>query len=226
MKTLLERQLASIDELLVCEYDDPEPWDEEPLDSLISAILSQNTNNKNSGAAYDAMRAAFPTWEAVMTAPEADLENALRPGGLAKTKAQRIQAMLRALAGRGKLSLDHLGTLDAKTAERELLSFKGVGGKTARCVLLFALHKDVFPIDTHIERILKRLGIVPEQASAEQAYALVAPAIPRGRCLALHLNLIAHGRQVCHARNPECARCVLARRCAYRRVPACCHRTP
>ena len=220
MKTSLERRLADIDELLVREYDAPEPWNEDPLDSLIMAILSQNTNNRNSGAAYDAMRAAFPSWEDVMNAPEAALASALRPGGLAKTKAGRIQHILRTLAQRGALCLDYLAELDAQEAERELLSFKGVGGKTARCVLLFALHKDVFPIDTHIERILKRLGVVSETASAEQAHALVAPAIPRGRCLALHLNLIAHGRQVCHARNPECLGCALARRCAYREMSA------
>ena len=218
MRISLKRQLRAIDRLLVKEYSEPKPWEEDPLDSLIGTILSQNTNDKNSDAAYDAMRKAFPAWEDVMNAAPAKLEAALRPGGLAKTKSRRIQRILRAISKRGELSLQYLAGLSVETAEKELLKFHGVGRKTARCVLLFALHKDVFPIDTHIERVLKRLGLLPDNMPAEKAHTFIGPAIPAERSLALHLNLIFHGRAVCHARRPECARCILRRRCPYPRV--------
>ncbi len=288
MRVSLKRQLTAIDRLLVKEYGEPKPWEEDPLDSLIGTILSQNTNDKNSGAAYDAMRKAFPAWEDVMKAAPAKLEAALRPGGLAKTKSRRIQRILREIAKRGELSppiprsggvlprvsaalgrprtgpplkggrgdveplqrpdtapektsplppfkggpcdntspnsrigvlsLQYLAGLPAEAAEKDLLKFHGVGRKTARCVLLFALHKDVFPIDTHIERVLKRLGLLPDGIPAERAHTFIGPAIPAGRSLALHLNLIFHGRAICHARSPECARCILRRRCPYPRI--------
>ena len=176
------------------------------------------TFDRNSGAAYEAMRRAFPTWEGVMNAAPDVLEAALRPGGLARMKSRCIQDVLRALAARGELNLDYLAALPPAAAEEELLKFRGVGRKTARCVLLFALHKDVFPIDTHIERVLKRLGVIPESMSAEKAHTFIGPAVPEGRCLALHLNLIAHGRAVCHARNPECGHCILGEQCLYRRA--------
>ena len=215
MKISLKRGLVTIDRLLVKQYGEPKPWREDPLNSLIATILSQNTNDKNSRAAYDAMRLAFPTWKDVMIADPAELEAALHPGGLAKTKRRRIQEILRAIARRGPLNLRYLAKISPEAAERELLKFHGVGRKTARCVLLFALHKDVFPIDTHIERVLKRLGLLPPKMTAEKAHTYIAPSIPAGRSLALHLNLIFHGRTVCHARSPECAACILRRSCPY-----------
>jgi endonuclease-3 len=220
MKSSLKRRLMTIDRLLVKRYGDPQPWREDPLDSLIATILSQNTNDKNSRAAYDSMRRAFPTWEETMNADPAKLEAALRPGGLTKTKSRRIQGILRAIARNGPLNLRYLAKISPDDAERELLKFHGVGRKTARCVLLFALHKDVFPIDTHILRVLKRLGLLPPKMTAEKAHTYIASAIPAGRSLALHLNLIFHGRTVCHARSPECAACILRRSCPY---PLKCH---
>jgi endonuclease-3 len=213
MKASLKLNLTVIDRLLVKQYGDPKPWRENPLDSLIATILSQNTNDKNSSAALDAMRRAFPTWKDVMNADLAKLEEALRPGGLAKTKSRRIQEILRAISRRGSFNLGYLAKLSPDDAEKELLKFHGVGRKTARCVLLFALHKDVFPIDTHIERVLKRVAVLPQKMPAEKAHTYIAPAIPSGRCLALHLNLIFHGRRVCHARKPECGICILRRSC-------------
>jgi endonuclease III len=217
----VKKRIVTIDRLLAKHYGAPKPWREDPLDSLVATVLSQNTNDKNSGAAYEAMRLAFPTWEDVMNADPAKLEAALRPGGLAKTKARRIQEILRAIARGGRLDLRYLAKLSPDEAEKELLDFHGVGRKTARCVLLFSLHRDVFPIDTHIERVLKRLGILPREMTSEKAHTYMAPAIPPGRSLALHLNLIFHGRRTCRARHPECGDCVLAKQCARNGVAEC-----
>ena len=213
MKSGIGKTIRTVDRLLEKEYGLPKPWQEDPLDSLIGTVLSQNTSDVNSNRAYDAMRDAFPAWEDVMLAPRRALEKALRPGGLARTKAARIQRTLRAIAKQGPLNLDYLCGLSDAEAEGALLAFDGVGLKTARCVLLFALGRDVFPVDTHILRIFQRLGIIGEGMSATGAHAYLPPFIPKGRCLALHINVITHGRRVCHARTPECHRCVLSGLC-------------
>lgn len=215
MSKTARRRLKTIDRLLGKEYGEPRRTRGDPLDALVRTILSQNTNDKNSATAYAAMRAAFPAWRDVMNASVQELENALRPGGLARTKSRRIQRILRAIAQQGDLNLDYLDSLPTDEAEKALLGFEGVGPKTARCVLLFALGRDAFPIDTHIERVLKRVGIVPAGMSAERAHSYLPQLIPEGRCHALHVNLITHGRNVCHPRNPACHRCVLKRACVF-----------
>ena len=187
---------------------------EEPLTALVKTILSQNTSGVNSSRAFRALKEAFPEWRSVLDADKAAIEQVLRPGGLAKTKARRIQAILRQVAATGTLSLDSLNSLPDDEAERYLLAFDGVGYKTARCVLLFAMGRDVFPIDTHVQRVLKRMGVVPEGLSAERAHEVLGPAVPRGRALALHVNLIRHGREVCHPRVPACQACCLRELCA------------
>lgn len=216
-KTLaqLRRRVASVDEALEREYDVPTVDPCDPLEELVAAILSQNTNDRNSTRAFDAMQRAFPTWEAVVSAPLAALEAALQPGGLAHTKATRIQAMLRRVRAGGSLSLDHLAAMSDAEAEQALLAFDGVGPKTARCVLLFAMGRDVFPIDTHIHRILSRLGIIPAKLGGAKIHGWMDPIVPAKRSLILHLNLIRHGRAVCHARAPRCGECVLLPLCEH-----------
>ena len=218
--TRLRKKVARLDQLLEQTYGKRRLRKRgNPLDELILTILSQNTSDRNSHRAYEAMRAAFPTWEDVLDAPRPKLEAALRPGGLARTKSARIQAILRSIAAHGPLNLDHLHDLPDAEVERTLLGYDGVGYKTARCVLLFALGRDAFPVDTHIHRVLTRLGVVPEGASADKAHEIVPPLIPKGRCYPFHVNLIAHGRAVCHPRNPECSTCPLRRLCAYAKRP-------
>ena len=216
MNDRIARKVGTVDRLLETEYGLPRRRRGDPLDELIAVILSQNTNDTNSGRAYARMRAAFPTWRDVMNADPAQLEEALRPGGLAKTKSGRIQRILRGIAKRGALGLDYLSGLSDDEAEQALLAFAGVGPKTARCVLMFALGRDVFPIDTHIERVLKRLGVLPPDMAVEQAHAYVPQFIAAGRRYVLHMNVIRHGRTVCHPRNPECPGCVLKRHCDFR----------
>jgi endonuclease-3 len=192
---------------------------DDPLSGLIGTILSQNTSDVNSGRAYAAMRRRYRTWKAVMEAPRAELEEVLRPAGLARTRSERIQSLLRSvIEERGQLNLDHLHSLGDGAATEEMLRYEGVGPKTAACVLLFSLGRDVFPVDTHIHRIFGRLGVIPESMGTEKAQAFVAPLTPAGRRLALHVNLIAHGRDRCHPRAPECGRCPVLRHCPWGRA--------
>lgn len=224
MKTgpAVTKKLERVASALEGAYGRPELDASDPLDELIATILSQNTTSTNCERAYDAMRKMFPTWDNVMAARRSALERALRPAGLAKIRSARIQRILRTIAReRGTPNLDHLRDLPTDAARQDLLQFDGVGPKTADCVLLFALRRDVFPIDTHIHRILTRLGIIPEGMSVEKAHGHVLPSIPKGRHLDLHLNLIRHGRRVCRPSNPACDRCVLRRECRYPGARSC-----
>jgi endonuclease-3 len=184
------------------------------LDELVLTILSQNTSDRNSEHAYARMRERFPTWEDVRDAPEAELVEALRPGGLAVQKAPRIQAVLREVDG---LDLEWLGGLPAGEAMRWLVALPGVGPKTASCVLLFSLDVPVMPVDTHIHRIALRVGLVPAGTSADAAHALLTAMTPPERMLEAHLLLIRHGRVTCTARRPRCEECVLLDLCDYGR---------
>jgi endonuclease-3 len=205
-----------IHELLFSEYGD-HPWHpRDPVATLISTILSQNTNDVNRDRAFERLREQFPTWELVRDAPTDALVEAARPAGLAPTKAPRIQEALRRItAERGEISLDFLAELPLKEVREWLLSLPGVGPKTAAIVLLFALGRPAFPVDTHVHRVTRRLGLIPDRTTREKAHELLEQLVPPELYYVFHLNLIAHGRAVCHARNPECARCVLQDDCAY-----------
>ena len=208
--------LAAIDQALTERFGDPSSPNRRPaLDELVLTILSQNTTSTNTRRAYDAMRAQYPDWADVLAAPQADLEALLRPGGLAPTKAVRIQRILAELAKRGPLSLDFLDGWETEAIEQWLLELDGVGYKTARCVLLFALGRDAFPVDTHILRILKRVGLLSETRTLEQAHRDVAANVPQGRSYSLHVNLIRLGRTLCRPQKPKCAECPLLDLCAY-----------
>lgn len=185
-----------------------------PVAELVSTILSQNTNDLNRDRAFAALRAAFPTWEAVRDAPASAVIQAIRPAGLANQKGPRIQAVLRAITEeRGRLDLRFLRRLPPSQAADWLMRFKGVGRKTASIVLLFSLGLPAFPVDTHIHRLSGRLGLRPPRASLDQTHELLARTFPPETYYAAHLNLIRHGRQVCHARRPDCPACVLRRIC-------------
>jgi endonuclease-3 len=189
-----------------------------PLDELVSTILSQNTNDANRDRAFDALRARFPTWEAVRDADPQSVIEAIRPAGLANQKGPRIQAMLQAITQeRGALDLKFLRRLPPEETRRWLMRFKGVGPKTAAIVMLFSLNLPAFPVDTHIYRVTGRLGLLPPQIGAEAAHKVLGRLLSPKTYYAAHLNLIRHGREVCHARRPACERCVLQDVCAYHR---------
>ena len=185
-----------------------------PVAELVSTILSQNTNDLNRDRAFAALRAAFPTWEAVRDAPASAVIRAIRPAGLANQKGPRLQAVLRAISEeRGRLDLRFLRRMPPDEAAAWLMRFKGVGRKTASIVLLFSLGMPAFPVDTHIHRLSGRLGLRPPRASLDQSHQLLARTFPPETYYAAHLNLIRHGRQVCHARRPDCPACVLRSIC-------------
>jgi endonuclease-3 len=213
------KKVLRIHGLLKSEYGD-RPWrPHDPVASLVNTILSQNTNDVNRDRAFERMRGRLPTWEAVRDAPEEALIDAIRPAGLAPTKAPRIQEALRRITvERGEISLDFLADLPVGEARAWLLDLPGVGPKTAAIVLLFALGRPAFPVDTHVHRLSRRLGLIPEKASREKAHELLEALVPPELYYVFHLNLIAHGRTVCHARNPEHERCVLRDECAFYRT--------
>lgn len=209
-------RILRIHQRLVAEYDEPRWAPRDPIAVLVSTILSQNTNDRNRDRAYERLRERFPTWEAVRDAPLEDLVAAIRPAGLAPTKAPRIQETLRRIwAERGEFSLDSLADIPLEEARAWLLSIPGVGPKTAAIVLLFAFGRPTFPVDTHIHRVSRRLGLIPARATREQAHTLLEELIPPELYYPLHLHLIALGRDVCHPRNPECGRCVLREECEF-----------
>lgn len=213
----LARKALRIHEVLLEAYGQPVWRNPLPaLDELVSTILSQNTNDVNRDRAFDALRAALPTWEAVRDAPAETVIAAIRPAGLAHTKGPRIQAVLRAItAERGALDLEFLRTWSAAEARAWLTRFPGVGPKTAAIVLMFSLGLPAFPVDTHVHRVTGRLGLRPPTLSAEDAHPYFEALFPPETYYVGHLNLIRHGREVCHARAPECERCVLKRLCDY-----------
>ena len=207
--------ILTLHNLLLAEYGEPEPPRRDPVATLVLTILSQNTNDRNRDRAYERLRARFPTWEAVRDAPEAALVEAIRPAGLAPTKAPRIQNALRRItAERGAVTLDFLDSMSVEEGRAWLTSIPGVGPKTAAIVLLFALGKPAFPVDTHVHRVTRRLGLIPERTSREKAHRLLEALVPPEIYYPFHINLIEHGRAVCRARRPECERCVLREHCA------------
>ncbi|NMC55342.1 MAG: endonuclease III [Chloroflexi bacterium] len=192
------------------EWRDPLP----AMDELVSTILSQNTNDTNRDLAFNRLRAAFPTWEAVRDAPAEAVIDAIRPAGLANQKGPRVQQVLRQItAERGSLDLDFLKAWDAEEARAWLLQFNGVGPKTAAIVLQFALGIPAFPVDTHVHRVSGRLGLRPAEMNAEQAHPHLAALFDPQTYGPAHLNIIRLGREICHARKPDCRACPLNNLC-------------
>jgi endonuclease-3 len=187
-----------------------------PIDELISTILSQNTNDVNRDRAFQSLKQRFPIWEMVRDAAEEEVIEAIQTAGLANQKGPRIQAILKAITEeRGSLDLEFLRQLPPEDVYDWLINFKGVGPKTASIVLQFSLDMPAFPVDTHIYRLSNRLGLRPPKASAEAAHTILSELFPPETYYAAHLNIIRHGRQVCHARKPECQNCILQDMCLY-----------
>ncbi|MEK6754170.1 MAG: endonuclease III [Chloroflexota bacterium] len=187
------------------------------MDELVSTILSQNTNDINRDRAFESLRAKFPSWEAVRDAKEEDVIAAIKSAGLANQKGARIQQVLRAITEeRGSLNLDFLAGLPIEEARAWLTKFNGVGPKTAAIVLCFSLNMPAFPVDTHVYRVTGRLGLRPEKMNVEQAHPYLESVFPPETYYAAHLNIIRLGREVCHARKPNCPVCPVNKLCEYK----------
>lgn len=217
--TVKRAKTLAIHRLLIEEYGERE-WQPrpDPLEVLIRTILSQNTSDVNRDRAWRRLRERFPTWEGVLVANVEEIAEAIRPGGLADQKAPRIQEALRIIQEeRGELSLNFLNDMELSGAKRWLRSLKGVGPKTAAIVLLFAFNKPAFPVDTHVHRVSRRLGLISPKASAQKAHDILEELLPPEAYYTFHLNMIAHGRQVCKSQRPQCQICILKEHCDYLR---------
>ena len=202
-------------ELLEQEYG-PREWQpgRGAIDVLIGTILSQNTSDTNSGRAFDSLLITFGSWESVVAAPVEHIAQAIKFGGLSRVKAVRIKQILAKIEKeQGDISLDFLKSMNMTEAKDYLLHLPGVGQKTASCVLLFGLGMPCLPVDTHVFRVAKRLGLVDSKVSIEEAHGLLQEQIPLSKVYQFHLHLIEHGRQVCHAWQPRCNGCVLKEIC-------------
>jgi endonuclease III len=214
-----KRRVRAIRDRLRSLYGRPENHPHgHPIAELVRTVLSQNTSDANRDVAYGRLRERFPRWEEVRDAPTSEVIDAIRPGGLANTKAPRIQAILRALGDTP--DLDWLADADRDEAIAFLTDLPGVGRKTAACVLLFALGRPEVPVDTHVYRVGSRLGLFRERASFDEAHDEILRLTDPEDAYDLHINLITHGRRVCRPR-PLCDECALRRMCPYgRRVLA------
>ncbi len=202
---------AEVMGLLAPVYGRPVPQpSHDPLSELILTVLSQNTADTNSGRAFVQLLRRFPTWEAVADAAPEDVVATIQFGGLAQQKAPRIQAILRAVRDRSPdWDLGFLEDIPLEEARSWLRALPGVGPKTAACVLLFSLGRPALPVDTHVERVSKRLGLIPQKATADQAHELLEALVAPDDYYRFHMLLIKHGRRTCIARRPACERCPL-----------------
>jgi endonuclease III len=190
--------------------------DGHPTDSLVATILSQHTADRNSSAAFVALKSRYTTWGEIAYADRGELATVIRPAGLANIKAQRIQDSLREVFRRyGTFDLSFLRAMNVSDARAVLTSLPGVGKKTASCVLLFACDLAVVPVDTHVHRVTRRVGLIGPRDSPDQAHDILEALVPADDMYDLHVDLIAHGRAICHARVPLCTACVLRNSCDY-----------
>jgi endonuclease-3 len=203
--------IQEVIELLEQEYGSRE-WQAngDPIGVLIGTILSQNTSDANSGRAFASLKASFGSWEVVASAPAEHIARVIQSGGLSRIKAARIKQVLEQIEKeQGRISLDSLKSLSMVEAEDYLMRLPGVGHKTANCVLLFSLGKPSLPVDTHVFRVARRLGLIDSGVSVERAHSLLQEQIPPSKVYQFHVHMIEHGRRICHARQPRCSRCIL-----------------
>lgn len=188
----------------------------DPLAMLINIILSQATSDANSDRTFRNLKTRFRDWSEVLAAETSEIADAIRLGGLANQKSKVIKELLGQIREEhGALSLAFLDQMSDAEARDYLTRFRGIGPKTVACTLLFALHKEVFPLDTHIFRVLKRMGVLPAKIADERAHKLLDRLVPHGKFYSLHVNLIRLGRNVCRPREPLCEQCPLIEYCNY-----------
>lgn len=213
----LEKPLHYIIQNLERAYGVPENRRaSDPLDMLIKIVLSQATSDVNSHRTFAALKKRFPRWEQALRARASTIADVIRSGGLANQKAAVIKSILRQIKTEHvTLDLSFLHNSSAQDATRYLSQFRGIGPKTVACTLLFACRKEVFPLDTHIFRILRRVGLIPRKCTDARAHQIMNDIVPEGKFYSFHVNLIRHGRTLCRPREPLCERCPVVEYCDY-----------
>jgi endonuclease-3 len=188
----------------------------DPLSELIAALLSQNTSDANSERAFADLVTTFGTWERVMRADASDIAEAIAAGGLSNVKAPRIKAILEQIQSeRGALDLMFLNDMPLEEARGWLKVLPGVGPKTAACVLLFSLGRPALPVDTHVYRVSRRLGLIKSNVSPDEAHRILQKKVPVDKIYEFHMNMVRHGRRVCRAQRPLCDECLLREGCRF-----------
>ena len=217
---MVEVSIEQILELLSEKYGKCE-WHrrQSPISVLVQTILSQNTSDRNSGRAFESLMNSFCDWDAIADAGVGEVANSIRAGGLGEVKAKYIKQVLEDIRQkRSRCELEFLKKSSVDEAREWLRQLPGVGMKTASCVLLFALGMPALPVDTHIFRVARRLGLIDSKVSVEQAHKLLEGLVPPDDVYQFHVLLIEHGRQVCRAGTPRCGQCVLNELCPSRQV--------
>jgi endonuclease III len=214
------KQTVKIDRILAEEYGRKKfSGGIDPLTELVRTVLSQNTNDTNRDRAYKSMKAEYPTWERLAEAPISKIAAAIKVAGLANIRATRISKLLKAIyKSQGKYELDFLADWQDEAIREYLIKLEGIGPKTVACVMAFSLGRNIMPVDTHVYRVSQRLGIIPPKMSVAAAHIYFDNLKDALSLYQFHLNLIAHGRQICHARKPECTKCRLKADCSYNKT--------
>lgn len=188
----------------------------DPLDTLILTILSQNTNDVNRDRAYRSLRTAYPRWEDVLDSDPKKVAKSIQSGGLANIKSRRIIDVLKFIRGReGRLNLDFLKKMAPSEVDAWLSQMEGVGPKTRAIVMLFSLAMPAFPVDTHVRRTTRRMGLIGAKTTRERAQTELSLLVPGSEYYNFHVNLIEHGRATCLARRPKCSLCAVRSLCDY-----------
>jgi endonuclease-3 len=187
-----------------------------PIDELVMTILSQHTSDTNMVRAFASLKEKYVSWEQVLDAPQDELAEVIRSSGMFNLKANRIQSTLREINERvGRLDLSLLEIMPLQEAKKWLTSLHGVGPKTAAIVLLFSFGRPTLPVDTHVWRVTKRLGIIGQNVSRERAHEILEQVVPRDCIQSMNNNLVRHGREICKAQKPQCEICFLSDICDY-----------
>ncbi|MBE2278941.1 MAG: endonuclease III [Ignavibacteriaceae bacterium] len=214
----MKKLFSKINDALIKHFGVPERNQEysDPLDVLIGTILSQNTTDRNSWQAYQNLKEKFPEWEQVLSLTPQELAQVIKSAGLINQKANAILDVLKEIKIKnGELNLDFIKDLSDDEILDYLTSFKGVGVKTASCVLLFSLKRNFCPVDTHVNRIINRVGGV-KSAAPDKTFALIRKHIPENQGHSFHTNLLLLGRQYCRPQKPDCAACPIEKLCKYK----------
>ncbi len=213
----LTRKVLIVDKILAEMYGEKKQERfMEPTDELILTVLSQNTNDINRDRAFTALREKFPTWQDAAGASTTSIASAIKIGGLANIKSKRIKKILKQIGEKSDdYTISFIKKMPDEKAWEYLVAFDGVGPKTASCVMMFSLGKDTMPVDTHVHRLSKRLGLIANSVNADQAHDWYREMSFPVSAYQFHLNLIQHGRTLCRAKSPQCFECRLKKQCSY-----------